>query len=128
MAAARREHTNCASEPEQKPAGEGDVILKIAGSFLIVIGLARIEVTDLDPQADRYSEYVQNRTSVKAPTEYKSSRVRSGPERRRVGIRGFKEAGVAATERQPGRKTSRRMEFHADVRSQKNNSILIDDV
>jgi hypothetical protein len=56
-----------ASETEKQASGEGHVILKLANGFLIVIGLAGIEVTNLKPKANGDSEHVQGRPGVQAP-------------------------------------------------------------
>ena len=86
-----------ASETDEQASGEGHVILKIAGGFLIVIGLPGIEVTNFDPEANWDSEQVQNRPGVQASAKHKSSRIGARPEGWRVNRCDLKEAGVAAT-------------------------------
>src|ERR1700756_3074558 len=55
-----------ASELDQQSARERQIILNIAGDFLIVVGQPRIEVTHFDPEADGYFEDVDDRASVYA--------------------------------------------------------------
>ena len=87
-----------ASETDEQPSGEGHVILKIASGFLIVIGLAGIEVTNLKPKANGDSEHVQDRPGVQASAKNKCSRVGPLPEGWCVSRCGLTETGIAPTE------------------------------
>ena len=87
-----------ASETDEQASGEGHVILKIASGFLIVIGLAGIEVTNLEPEANGDSEHVQDRPGVQASAENKRSGVGALTKGSGVNGRGLKETGIAPTE------------------------------
>ena len=87
-----------ASEPDEQACGEGHVILKIASGFLIVIGLAGIEVTNLKPKANGDSEHVQDRPGVQASAKNKRSGVGTLTKGWGVNGRGLTETGIAPTE------------------------------
>jgi len=87
-----------ASETEEQASGEGHVILKIASGFLIVIGLAGIEVTNLKPKGNGDSEHVQDRPGVQAFTKNKRFGVGALTKGRGVNRRGLTETGIAPTE------------------------------
>ena len=117
-------YLNCPSEPHQQAAREGQIILKITGGFLTVVGQARIEVTHFDPEADGYFECVHYRASVNTAPKYKGPHIRTWFRRWNGGGRFFKESRITSTKRQPGRKRSGRMELHPNVGGEKNKSIL----
>ena len=87
-----------ASETDEQASGEGHVILKIASGFLIVIGLAGIEVTNLEPEANGDSEHVQDRPGVQASAKNKRSGVGALTKGWGVNGRGLTETGIAPTE------------------------------
>lgn len=87
-----------ASETDEQACGEGHVILKIASGFLIVIGLAGIEVTNLKPKANGDSEHVQDRPGVQASAKNKRSGVGALTKGWGVNRRSLTETGIAPTE------------------------------
>src|ERR1700719_3344761 len=96
--ACRGTHADWGSETDEQPSGEGHVILKIAGGFLIVVGLAGVEVTNLEPQADGDSEHVQDRPGIEASAKNKRSGVGTLMKGCCVNRSGLSETGIAPTE------------------------------
>jgi len=87
-----------ASETNQQAPSESDVILKIASGLRIVIGLAGIEVTNLEPKANGDSGHVQDRPGVQASAKNKRSGIGAVTKGCRLSRRGLTETGIAPTE------------------------------
>src|SRR5260370_198584 len=117
-----------APERAQNASGERKSIRKIAGDFLIVMGNPRMELAHCDPESDGYFEYAAKRTMANPAAKHKGSGICARLKRWRRSRCFFKEARIAATKPQPGRKHPVRMELHSDVGGQKNEGILTDSI